>query len=171
MAVAKALSQRLVLLAAIVGVAGCDSISKHVAAEALAGQPTQSLLFDVIRLGYTENQGSFLGLGAELPASVRFAVFTVGVGILLVSLIAYAVRRGRSSADLLGFGMIFSGGASNWVDRLSDGRVVDFLNVGIGPIRTGIFNIADMAILAGVVVLLCGEYWNGRQRHRAKRAD
>lgn len=35
-----------------------------------------------------------------------------------------------------------------------DGDGVDFLNVGVGPVRTGVFNVADMAIAAGVVILL-----------------
>jgi signal peptidase II len=41
------------------------------------------------------------------------------------------------------------------IDRiLHNGTVVDFLNVGIGPLRTGIFNIADIAIMGGAVLLL-----------------
>lgn len=48
---------------------------------------------------------------------------------------------------------MFSGGASNLFDRATnDGAVVDFLNVGVGPVRTGIFNIADMAILLGALL-------------------
>lgn len=40
------------------------------------------------------------------------------------------------------------------IDRiLHDGSVVDFINVGIGPFRTGIFNIADLAIMGGAIVL------------------
>jgi len=34
------------------------------------------------------------------------------------------------------------------------GTVIDFLNIGIGPWRTGIFNIADVAIMAGTVLLV-----------------
>lgn len=40
------------------------------------------------------------------------------------------------------------------IDRVTLGRVIDFLNVGIGPLGTGIFNVADMAIIAGVVMLI-----------------
>ena len=41
------------------------------------------------------------------------------------------------------------------IDRLlNEGRVTDFLNVGIGTLRTGIFNPADMAILAGALLLV-----------------
>jgi signal peptidase II len=55
----------------------------------------------------------------------------------------------------LGLALFVAGGASNWIDRVARGSVVDFLNVGVGPVRTGVFNVADVAIMlgAGVVVL------------------
>jgi signal peptidase II len=90
---------------------------------------------------------------------------------LLVGLTIHAVLARWSGASLLGLTLFVAGGASNWVDRLSDGRVVDFLNVGVGPIRTGIFNVADMAILAGVVIVFVSEYSRDRkQRHGNQRA-
>jgi len=50
---------------------------------------------------------------------------------------------------------LLAGGIGNLIDRLfHNGLVIDFLNVGIGPIRTGIFNVADMAIMAGFGILL-----------------
>ncbi|HEX7080647.1 MAG TPA: signal peptidase II [Gammaproteobacteria bacterium] len=110
-----------------------------------------------------------MSLGAELPEPVRFVLFGFGPGVLLALLIVYALRTRWSDASLLGLAMVAAGGASNWVDRLSDGRVVDFLNVGIGPIRTGIFNVADMAILGGVVILLVGEHSRGRKRRPGRR--
>ncbi|MFD1879315.1 signal peptidase II [Vibrio chagasii] len=51
--------------------------------------------------------------------------------------------------------MILSGGASNLYDRvINNGAVVDFLNIGFGSFRTGIFNIADIAIVVGALLLL-----------------
>jgi len=158
------LGRYVLLLAVVVSIVGCDRVSKSVATEVLAGEPPQSYFFDMLRLSYAENPGSFLSLGAELPESLRFAVFTVGTGILLAFLTAYAIRARSSPAGLLGPAMFVAGGASNWVDRLSSGSVVDFLNIGIGSIRTGIFNLADVAIMAGAVVLLLSEYSAARQR-------
>lgn len=162
----KVLVKHLLLLVAVVCIVGCDRVSKHVATEVLAGEPTQSYFFDIVRLSYAENTGSFLSFGAELPEAVRFTLFVLGAGVLLVFLVVYAIRARWSGASLVGAAVFFSGGASNWVDRVADGRVVDFLNVGVGPIRTGIFNVADMAILAGVVILIFSEYWRGpKERH------
>ncbi len=171
MSKAKTITKRLLLLAIVVSIVGCDRVSKHMATEVLLDTPTQSYFFDVVRLSYTENAGSFLSLGAELPESVRFLVFTLGTGIVLGFLIVFAVRSRWQGPRLLGLAMFVAGGVSNWVDRLVVGRVVDFLNVGVGPIRTGIFNVADMAILAGVVILMFGEYWQGRkERHGLSRS-
>jgi signal peptidase II len=51
--------------------------------------------------------------------------------------------------------LIFAGGTSNLGDRIVyGGYVVDFVQMGIGPLRTGVFNIADMAIMAGAFLLL-----------------
>jgi signal peptidase II len=69
-----------------------------------------------------------------------------------------ATLRGRSSGLRLAALVLFvAGGASNWVDRALRGNVVDFLNVGIGPLRTGIFNVADMAIMLGIALWLFAE--------------
>lgn len=167
----KTIAKGLLLLTVVVGIVGCDRVSKHVATQMLAGQSTQSHLLDTVRLSYSENPGSFLSLGAELPEPVRFAIFTVVVGILLAWLTVHAFLARWSGASLLGLTLFIAGGASNWFDRLSDGRVVDFLNVGLGPIRTGIFNVADMALLAGVAILFISEYSRGRkQRHGNRRS-
>jgi signal peptidase II len=69
-------------------------------------------------------------------------------------MVGVAVRFHWHGWRLIGVWLVFAGGASNWVDRVVRGSVVDFMNVGIGPLRTGIFNVADVAIMVGVAVLL-----------------
>jgi signal peptidase II len=142
-----------VLLACLATV-GCDRVTKHAAATLLADTQERSFLGDTVRLSYAENTGGFLSLGADLPVERRVIVFTIVTGLLLVSLAAAAVRRHWEGARLLGAALIVSGGASNWMDRVVVGSVVDFMNVGIGPVRTGIFNVADVAIMAGVALLV-----------------
>jgi signal peptidase II len=77
---------------------------------------------------------------------------------------AAVVIRGRlRAATAIGLTLFVAGGLSNWIDRATAGRVVDFLNVGIGPVRTGVFNVADMAIMAGALVFALGELRPGRK--------
>jgi signal peptidase II len=145
------------LLVAVVATIGCDRVSKHIATVTLAGEPGRSYLADTIRLEYVENTGGFLSLGATLPPTARTAVFTIGTGLMLLVLIGAAVRFHWHGWSLIGTGVVLAGGASNWVDRLVRGSVVDFMNIGVGPVRTGIFNVADLAIMVGVAVLLLGQ--------------
>lgn len=137
---------------------GCDQVSKSAARSMLHSGIIESLFSDSLRLQLTENPGSFLSLGASLPEQLRFTLFTAAVVVLLVSLVCAALfARRLSTARFVALALIAGGGTSNLIDRLLyDGRVTDFLNVGIGPVRTGIFNLADMAILAGAVLLVVG---------------
>jgi signal peptidase II len=152
------------ILAVVTATVGCDGVTKHMAVEHLAGLPTRSVLADTIRVGYAENRGGFLGLGEDLPESIRTALFSFATGAFLVLLAGFAWRTGWQGWRAVAVALFVAGGFSNWVDRLGDGRVVDFLNVGVGGIRTGIFNFADVAILSSIVLYLSAEYIASRRR-------
>jgi signal peptidase II len=143
------------LVMAALATIGCDRATKHVATALLTGEPDRSYLAGTVRLGYAENTGGFLSLGADWPGAVRIAVFIVATGLALLALVVLAIRDGFSGPSTVGLVLFVAGGASNWIDRVLHGRVVDFLNLGIGPIRTGVFNVADVAIMAwaGLVAL------------------
>ena len=147
---------RLVLLAVVATTIGCDQMSKRVASAHLMDRAQQSYLGDLVRLEYSENTGAFLSLGAGLPWWARTTIFSVGTAFLLIACVVAAFTRGLRPVALFGLWLLFAGGFSNLVDRALHGRVVDFLNVGIGPVRTGIFNVADMAILLGVTLVVGG---------------
>jgi signal peptidase II len=147
-----------VVLGTLIGCVGCDQATKSAARSFLNIGKTESLFHDVLRLQVTENRGAFLSLGASLSAHLRFVFFTAASAVLLLGLAFATLFAKRLSQWQIGaLAMIVGGGASNLLDRLTDaGRVTDFLNVGIGPVRTGIFNLADMAILAGATFLVIG---------------
>jgi signal peptidase II len=153
---------RSVLLCLLLATAGCDRVTKHLAMTTLAGMPEQSFLADTIRLDYHENPGGFLSAGATWRPEVRAAVFQVFNGAFLLGILILAARRQWSRLGSAGLLMFVVGAISNLVDRIAMGRVIDFLNVGIGPFRTGIFNVADVAIVAGVALLLIEHYRHKR---------
>ncbi|HET9270889.1 MAG TPA: signal peptidase II [Vicinamibacterales bacterium] len=154
---------RLLLLVAIGATVGCDRVTKHLASTTLADAPSRSFLADTLRLEYAENTGAFLSLGADWPRPVRTAVLGVGNTLLLVALTVVAVRRRWPRTALLGVALFVAGGASNLLDRISYGMVIDFMNVGVGPLRTGIFNVADVAIMLGAGLLVLEGYRSQRQ--------
>lgn len=155
---ARRLRERIAVVAAVVLTSvACDRATKELAEETLVGEGRKSLLGDTVRIEYAENKGAFLGAGAGLPQPLRKLIFTVGAGALAFGLLGAALfKAGASRLEIFAFALVSSGGLGNFWDRLVRGSVVDFLNLGIGPVRTGIFNVADVAIVAGVVLLLFG---------------
>lgn len=148
---------KVALVTAIVfGSVGCDQATKVVARQKLQGMETLSYLGDTFRLTYAENYGAFLGMGSSLPAGVRTLIFTVLVGAFLVGLGVWMFRGPvKSTMAIVASSLIIGGGIGNLIDRIAfDGGVTDFLNIGIGSLRTGIFNVADVWIMAGVFMLL-----------------
>ena len=144
----------MALLVLIGMTVGCDRVSKHFAALELAGEPRQSFLADTVRLEYAENYGAFLSFGHDWSPAARHGVFTIGTALILCGMIVAAIRFRLSGPALVGLALYFAGGASNLADRVLRGSVIDFMNVGVGPLRTGIFNVADMAILLGVTIFV-----------------
>ena len=141
------------LFLAMAGTIGCDRLTQHLATDTLAGKAGQSFMAGTIELDYAENPGAFLGLGSDWPPTTRLIVFATATALGLWLVVALA-RRLRQRPALVGLGLIAGGAVSNLADRLVVGRVIDFLCVGIGPLRTGIFNVADVAILSGAILVI-----------------
>jgi signal peptidase II len=135
---------------------GCDRVTKHVATTSLAGKPGVSYLANTFRLEYAENPGAFMSLGSGLPDWARTGLLTFGAGVGLVAVAVAASRLRWIGLPLIGGILFIAGGTSNLVDRITRGSVVDFMNVGIGSLRTGIFNVADVALVVGVVLIVFG---------------
>jgi signal peptidase II len=149
---ARLISFALVLAACV----GCDHASKQAAEALLASGEPIALLGDAIRFQLVSNPGAFLSLGAALPETLRGALFLGLVPVLLGAvLVGFVLRSGATRVDLLAVALVIGGGVANWLDRLAHGgAVTDFVSVGVGLLRTGIFNFADVAITAGVLLLL-----------------
>jgi signal peptidase II len=153
------MGSRLAMVAVALFCVGCDQASKRVAAEVLKGTETLSFLGDVFRLTYAENRGAFLGLGGGWPEPLRWLAFT-GAAILVVGgSLAWVVLQtrqpNRQMLAVWAMVLVSAGGAGNLVDRVvREGRVIDFMNLGLGSLRTGIFNVADVQIMVGLGLLL-----------------
>ena len=148
-----------VLAALLLAILGSDQLTKQLARRHLDPAAPLSFVHDTLRLSYVENSGGFLGLLGGLPEEFRFLLLTCGVAVVVIPGIAFvlwwtSLPQSTAVAALL----VLGGGLSNLIDRLvHDGRVIDFVNIGLGSFRTGIFNLADVCILCGSFAL--GAMW------------
>jgi len=142
---------------------GCDQISKRIVRQQVYEYQEISIIKNYVTLTKVENEGAFLSLGQRLPDAVRFTLLTLlplivlgfGVGFLFV-------KRNLPKPLLLGFAFVMGGGIGNIYDRLMYGSVTDFLHIDFGIFQTGIFNMADVSIMMGVLIVLLDSIVSGR---------
>lgn len=125
-----------------------DRITKFLVEDRLAGRPPVRLIPGVLDLNYTTNSGGAFGLGRSAPLVFAVATVVVAIAIGVASL-----RLSRPSAAIA-LGLILGGALGNLTDRVVhgsgfSGSVTDFIDFQIWPV----FNLADSAIVIGVIVL------------------
>lgn len=164
----KNIRDRLLLLGLVLASGiGCDQTTKRLAEHTLK-DVSHSFLFDTVRLQFIKNSGAFLGFGSHFPEEAKFWLFLIMPVVFLGFLLVFVLYSRRLLlAQRIMITLIISGGLGNLIDRIVlSGHVTDFINLGIGPVRTGIFNIADVAIMAGAFGLLFIEMrrnWTAKQ--------
>ena len=133
-----------------------DQWTKRLARVHLQHQQIRHYLGDTVTLLYAENAGAFLSLGADLPAVVRQIILNgiVGIGLVVAAWDLFAGRM-QLKWDEVALALIVAGGVGNLIDRVRNhGRVTDFIYLASGPLHTGVFNVADIAITGGVIWLM-----------------
>lgn len=166
-----AVKKRFLIVTLLLATVGLDRITKVIARDRLESAPPISLFGGIVRLDYVENPGAFLGLGSGLSETTRFWIFSVLVGGFLVGLFLYVlINRRLSVIEVAAFSFILGGGLGNLIDRVLYDYVIDFLVVGIGRLRTGVFNVADLAITAGVGLLFLRQIRSARRQELQSRS-
>lgn len=145
---------RLLLVALVLLVAGCDQATKSWAEDELAGRPPAEIVAGRLDLTYAENHGVAFNSERVLPAGLRTPLMvTAGLAALTLLSVLWYRRRGEVSARTAGYALVLGGAAGNFIDRIARGHVVDFVHLHGWPI----FNVADVAIVAGAALLVLAE--------------
>jgi signal peptidase II len=141
---------------AILVTVGLDQWTKQLAIEHLQGQSDIPYFDGLFRLTFAKNTGAFLSLGEDLGPVLKPILLNALPALLLVGLVYYIFRdKLMNRWPTISLALIVGGGLSNIVDRLLYGYVVDMLHIQLtDKLQTGIFNIADMAIMAGMFIML-----------------
>ena len=147
------MKQSLYLVTALIIALGLDGASKIWAEQTLDPYQPVPLIGEYLRLTLGYNTGVAFGMFAN--GGVWPLIIT---GIIIFGLVIWFVRAlaaGHFSISAAApIGLLLGGAIGNFIDRLSDGQVTDFIDVGIGVTRWPTFNLADSFILVGVGLLM-----------------
>jgi signal peptidase II len=105
---------------------------------------------DFVQIWHTENEGAAFGL--LQGGGVLFLV--VGIGTLVVISWVHLTGRLRGAPAAILLGLVLGGTLGNLTDRLVDGSVTDWVSVGIGSLRWPTWNVADAAVVCGILGLI-----------------
>lgn len=133
----------------------CDQLTKAIVRKQISPSEQITVIADHLTLTNIENSGAFLSMGQTWWQPLKSILFIVLPIIVLLFGIWYMMKLGGRRLWLtLALGFAIGGGIGNMIDRLLYGSVTDFVHIRVGPLQTGIFNMADVSIMIGVGVLL-----------------
>ncbi len=164
------LNNRVILMAVAIAVFFSDQASKMMVQGTMALGESRQVLGDLLRFTYILNPNGLMGL--SFGPWTRYLLLPLSLVALAAIIYFYYRWQGRKVMAAVSLGMILAGAAGNLLDRFRQGAVVDFIDCEfpdislspfkLGPIKFGgyyldrwyTFNIADSAVLVGVVILL-----------------
>ena len=156
----------LILIVAVLVIA-IDQLSKYLVAIALPVGGVWSPLpgeNPVVQIAHATNTGVTFGLFKDL------GLISVGIAVAVTGVIIIYSRKLRNDQKLtcVSLGLMLGGAIGNAIDRIRLGHVIDFLDVGIGATRWYTSNVADIAIVSGVILLGLATLLDERKHRRSK---
>lgn len=152
----------LLLLTAL-GLLVADQLSKALVVANLAVGERVRVMGDLVQIWHAQNRGAAFSLFQG--GSLLFLAVTVAS----LAMVAYFHRslRARPWWVHLVLGVVLGGTLGNFVDRLRQGYVTDWLSVGIGDVRWPTFNVADSSIVVGIGFLVVYLFLTSPDRREA----
>jgi signal peptidase II len=143
-----------------------DRITKYFALRYLKNNEAVTFLNNCVILIFAENEGAFLSLGSNWNIYIKYSVLLFFPILICVAGLLYLMFKENALYRIITLSCVAGGGIGNLIDRFfNDFKVVDFMNFGIGNIRTGILNVADLSVTFGVIVLALIEFVPRREKN------
>ena len=151
---------------------GCDQVSKSIVRKHMTEYQVIGFISNHVTLEKVENTGAFLSLGDSLGGPLRYII------LMILPLIAVAwglwyilTKPNMSNYKLVGIIFIIGGGVGNLYDRVVHGSVSDFMHIDFVIFQTGVFNVADMSIMAGMGLILLDAYLTGKKEKEENKDE
>jgi signal peptidase II len=150
----------------IAGIVAADVLTKLIAVRTLVPYRMPREVFgEWVRFTLVYNQGAAFGLHLGPWSRQIFLILTVLALIILGRL--YKEARSDDRSRLLALGLVCGGAIGNMIDRIHSPRgVVDFLDIGFGNWRWPTFNVADIAVTTGAILLAWVLWGEDKERER-----
>ena len=150
----------------------CDQITKEKVRKDIAQNETIEIIEDHFILTKVENTGAALSLGENLNPTLK-VIFLQGIPLLvLLFMFIYIIREQKiSKLNVIAFSFVIGGGIGNIYDRILYNSVTDFMYLEYGSLHTGIFNMADVSVVVGTVLLLLNALISEIDKQRLKQAS
>jgi signal peptidase II len=152
----------LLILILVIFNIGLDQISKGIVRETVIPGSRTELLGKQLQLMNVEDSGAFLSMGSDSNPTVKL-IFLLILPLIVLGVVLYYVLTNTTldRLSIVGFSSIAGGGIANLYDRFLYGSVTDFLFMDFGGVfRTGIFNVADLSVTTGMILLLISSFLN-----------
>lgn len=144
-----------------------DQISKIIVRAEIETNRVIELIGDTFIMTKVENTGAFLGMGSDLSPTMKW-IFLLILPALVLGGVTYYILTTKNvdRLSLVAFCCVIGGGAANVFDRFVYGSVTDFLHIDLGGVfRTGIFNVADMSVTFGMILLIWASFNHKKPNH------
>ena len=154
------LSRTAGIILLIIANIAIDQLSKFIVRAQIAQNEVIELIGDTFIMTKVENTGAFLGMGSDLSPALKWILLLILPVIVLGGVVYYILStKTLDRLSLIAFCCIVGGGIANVFDRFVYGSVTDFFHIDLGGVfRTGIFNVADMSVTFGMILLVIASF-------------
>jgi signal peptidase II len=122
-------------------------------------KPYESIdLLPFLNIVHVKNEGAAFGLFTTLGNSI-FVIISI---VAIIVIIAYLARI-KGNLEIVSISLILGGAIGNLVDRLTIGKVVDFVDFFVGKWHWPAFNVADSALTVGILLFLLASIRESRK--------
>lgn len=133
----------------------CDQLTKEKVRNEISKNETIRVIDDNFILTNVENTGAAMGLGENLGPELKIIVLQIlPLVVLLLMFLYIIIEKKVSKLNLVAVSFIIGGGIGNVYDRILYNSVTDFMYLEFGALHTGIFNMADVSVVVGTLLIL-----------------
>ncbi|WP_316788697.1 signal peptidase II [Pedobacter frigoris] len=154
---------RVLILVLIMFNVGCDQVTKTIVRDRISYHENIPVIDNHLTLTKVENYGAFLSSGDSLPYAIKFILLSLmPLLVLAYGFYFLMIKTNLDRLFITGICFVIGGGIGNLYDRIIHGSVTDFLHIDFVIFQTGIFNVADLSIMAGMCLVLIHLYFKKR---------